>query len=135
LLGIIAVLALAACGGSGGGSKPTTGDSGASVTKLTDSSTASASAGTEHTGHPGYALMLQNDCKTCHTPDNPSTGPSFVMIAARYDSTKAGTVEHLAKKVISGGHGSFGDAVMTPHASLSEADAETLVKYILSYKN
>jgi cytochrome c len=78
--------------------------------------------------------MLQNDCKTCHAPDKPVTGPSFVMIAARYDSTKPGTVEHLAQKVISGGKGSWGDVPMTPHAALSEKDAETLVRYVLSYK-
>lgn len=78
--------------------------------------------------------MLQNDCKTCHTPDAPSTGPSFAMIAARYDSTKTGTVENLAKKVIAGGKGNWGQVPMTPHPSLSQQDAETLVRYILSYK-
>ena len=134
LIGIVSLLALAACGNNQSGSQPTSSDSAGSITKITDSATASASAGTEHTGHPGYAIMVQNDCKTCHTPDKPSTGPSFIMIAARYDSTKAGTVEHLAKKVITGGKGSWGDVPMTPHAALSEQDAETLVKYVLSYK-
>jgi len=99
-----------------------------------DSASASASAGTEHTGHPGWAIMQQQDCKTCHTPDKQSTGPSFMMIAARYDSAKAGTVEHLAQKVITGGKGSWGDVPMTPHPALSKEDAEELVKYVLSYK-
>jgi cytochrome c len=58
-----------------------------------------------------------------------------MMIAARYDSTKAGTVEHLAQKVITGGKGSWGDVPMTPHPGLSKQDAEELVKYVLSYKN
>lgn len=133
LIGIVSVLALFACNNTQA-PKPTQSDSAATITKISDSSGASSSAGTEHTGHPGYALLLQNDCKTCHTPDKPSTGPSFVMIAARYDSTKAGTVEHLAQKVISGGKGSWGDVPMTPHAALSEKDAETLVRYVLSYK-
>jgi cytochrome c len=133
LIGIVSLLALGACNNNQA-PPPATGDSAATITKITDSSTASASAGTEHTGHPGYALLLQNDCKTCHTPDKPATGPSFVMIAARYDSTKSGTVEHLAQKVISGGKGSWGDVPMTPHPALSQADAETLVRYVLSYK-
>jgi cytochrome c len=134
LIGIVSLLALAACGGNSGGSQPSSSDSAASITKVQDSANATAEKGAEHTGHPGYAIMLQNDCKTCHTPDAPSTGPSFAMIAARYDSTKAGTVEHLAKKVISGGKGSWGETPMTPHPALSEQDAETLVRYVLSYK-
>jgi cytochrome c len=133
LIGIVSLLALAACG-SNQASQPTSSDSATAITKITDSASASSSAGTEHTGHPGYALMLQNDCKTCHAPDKPVTGPSFAMIAARYDSTKAGTVEHLAQKVIAGGKGQWGDVPMVSHPSLSEKDAETLVRYILSYK-
>ena len=135
LMGIASLLVLAACGSNQGNGKATT-DTTASPAEhqMTDTGSASANAGTEHTTYPGYGIMLQQDCKTCHTPDKISTGPSF-MIAARYDSTKAGTVEHLAEKVISGGKGSFGDVPMTPHPSLSKADAEELVKYILSYKN
>lgn len=133
---IASLLALAACGGSGGNNSSTSTDTTAGVAQQQhgDSATASATAGAEHTDHPGYAIMQQQDCKTCHTPDKQSTGPSFMMIAARYDSTKAGTVEHLAEKVISGGKGSWGDVPMTPHPSLSKADAQELVKYVLSYK-
>jgi cytochrome c len=130
------VLFLVACGSGQGRDKSSSTDTTASnVVKPQDSTNAAGNAGTEHTGHPGYAIMQANDCKTCHTPDKPSTGPSFAMIAARYDSTKTGTVEHLAKKVLSGGSGSFGTVPMTPHASLTEKDAEQMVRYILSYKN
>jgi cytochrome c len=132
-MGLAVILLLAACG-SGSGNGKTSSDTSSNLPKPQDSSTVSSSAGTDHTGHPGYAIMLTQDCKTCHTPDNPSTGPSFIMIAARYDSTKPGTLEHLAKKVISGGSGSFGTTPMTPHTGLSEQDAEEMVKYILSYK-
>jgi cytochrome c len=135
LMALASLLALFACGGSQGNDKTPASDTPATATQPADPSASAAASGTLHTGHPGYALMAQQDCKTCHTPDKPSTGPSFAMIAARYDSTKAGTVEHLAKKVISGGSGSFGTIPMTPHATLSEKDAEELVKYVLSYKN
>jgi cytochrome c len=138
-IGIVSLLVLAACGGQGnstsGSGDTAAGAGSAAGNHPVDSSTVSASAGTEHTGHPGYAIMLQQDCKTCHTPDVAGTGPSFAMIAARYDSTKPGTVENLAKKVISGGKGSWGDVPMTPHPSISQKDAEELVKYVLSYKN
>src|SRR5262249_16939286 len=133
LIGIVSVLALAACNNNTA-PQPTSGDSAASITKISDSAGASSSAGTEHTRHPGYALMLQNDCQTCHAPDMPVSGRWFLLLAARYDSTNAGTGEHLAQKVSSGGKGNWGDVPMTPHAALSEKDAETLVRYILSYK-
>lgn len=128
------VLALVSCGGSQGNDKKGNADT-TTIAAPADTSTAAAGTETAHTGHPGYALMQQQDCKTCHNIDKPLTGPSFVMIAARYDSTKAGTVENLAKKVITGGSGQFGTIPMTPHAALSQKDAEVLVKYILSYKN
>jgi cytochrome c len=136
LMGMVSLLVLAACGGNSGNNNAATRDTtaGTAEHQMVDSSSASASSGTEHTGHPGWAIMQQQDCKTCHTPDKQSTGPSFMMIAARYDSTKAGTVDHLAQKVITGGKGSWGDVPMTPHPGLSKQDAEKLVKYVLSYK-
>lgn len=132
-MALVSVLALVSCGGSQGNDKPAA-DTTTTTAQSADTGSAATGSVAEHTGHPGYAIMKQNDCRTCHNIDKPLTGPSFVMIAARYDSTKAGTVEHLAKKVISGGTGSFGTIPMTPHAALSEKDAETLVRYVLSYK-
>jgi cytochrome c len=40
----------------------------------------------------------------------------------------------LASKIIKGGQGVWGAIPMTPHSSLSEADAEQMVKYILLLK-
>jgi cytochrome c len=134
LIGIVSILALTACGGNGGNDKTAaTTDTAASPTNPPAGSMPNAAA-TEHTAHPGYALMQSQDCKTCHAVDKQVTGPSFQMIAAHYDSTQAGVVERLAKKVISGGSGNWGTVPMTPHPALSEQDAEELVRYILSYK-
>jgi cytochrome c len=44
-------------------------------------------------------------------------------------------VEHLAKKVISGGSGVWGEIMMTPHPGLSLDSAEAIVRYILLLKN
>ena len=132
-IGIGALAVLAACGGgkgSGSGSAATDTAQSAASTGPTDVSP----DGWWNMHHPGYALFVQQDCKTCHLPDKQLTGPAFTMIAARYDSTKPGTIQTLAKKVISGGKGNWGDAIMTPHAGLSEKDAEELVRYVLSYK-
>ena len=60
-------------------------------------------------------------------------GPAFKDIAAKYPPTDA-NIDKLSDKVIKGGSGSWGDIAMTPHASLSKADAKTIVTYILSLK-
>jgi cytochrome c len=60
-----------------------------------------------------------------------SLGPAFMQIALKYKGDK-GAEERLAKKIISGGSGVWGDAAMPAHPSFSINDAATIVKYILS---
>ena len=43
-------------------------------------------------------------------------------------------VDYLAKKIITGGSGVWGEIMMAPHPSLSEEDAKTLARYILLMK-
>ncbi|MCW3112191.1 MAG: cytochrome, partial [Segetibacter sp.] len=62
-----------------------------------------------------------------------SVGPAFKDIAKRYPVNKI-YIEMLAQKVIRGGSGSWGYAVMDPHPKLSLEDAKTMVSYILSFK-
>jgi cytochrome c len=40
----------------------------------------------------------------------------------------------LAEKIIKGGKGNWGDVMMTPHANVSQEDAEAMVKYIFTLK-
>ncbi len=82
----------------------------------------------------GLTLIAANDCLTCHKVDEKVTGPAYRDVANKYDNTDA-NVKMLAQKVITGGKGVWGDAAMTPHAALSEADAEQMVKYILLLRN
>ena len=42
--------------------------------------------------------------------------------------------KEIAEKIIKGGTGVWGSALMTPHASLAQEDAEAMVKYILLLK-
>jgi len=80
----------------------------------------------------GLALVQTNDCLTCHTVASPSTGPAFAEIAKKYHESDVST---LADKVIAGGSGVWGQVPMTPHPTLSKADAEQIVKYILLLKD
>ena len=79
----------------------------------------------------GQALIEASDCRVCHDPEVATTGPALRAIAERYPATRS-NVERLARKVIRGGSGAWGQAAMTPHPSLSEADARQMVHFVLT---
>jgi cytochrome c len=82
----------------------------------------------------GLDLIAKSDCLTCHKVDEKLTGPSYRDVANKYASFSDTIVTHLAGKIINGGKGVWGEVYMTPHAGLSQADAEAMVKYILLLK-
>jgi cytochrome c len=110
---------------------------GSSNSSSSDSSAAATAAATDLSGNPDYvkglALIAKNDCLTCHKVDEKVIGPAYDSVANRYAGMDT-AVTHLAHKVIKGGSGVWGTVAMTPHDSLSEADAEQMVKYILLLK-
>jgi len=113
------------------------GDNASNSSANTDSS-ANASGANDISTNPDYQKGLQliasNDCLTCHKVDEKLTGPPYRDVANKYENTDA-NVKMLAEKVIKGGSGNWGTVPMTPHAALSEADAEQMVKYILLLRN
>jgi cytochrome c len=84
----------------------------------------------------GLALVSKPEylCLTCHKIDEKLTGPAYRDVANKYAGMPDTIVTHLAKKIISGGNGVWGEIFMTPHPTLSQADAEVMVKYILLLK-
>jgi len=126
LLTIAVVSLVAACGNN------------ASNSSANADSSASASAANDISTNPDYQkgvqLIATNDCLTCHKVDEKLTGPPYRDVANKYENTDA-NVKMLAEKVIKGGSGNWGTVPMTPHAALSEADAEQMVKYILLLRN
>ncbi|WP_268033141.1 c-type cytochrome [Algoriphagus sp. PAP.12] len=79
----------------------------------------------------GKVLISYSDCYECHEVDQDATGPSFLDIARRYPSNQI-YVEFLARKIISGGSGTWGTPVMRAHPKLRQIDAEKMIIYILS---
>jgi cytochrome c len=75
-------------------------------------------------------LIDNSDCKSCHNTNTASRGPSFTDIAKKYAGDETAR-DRLAKKVISGGSGSWGDAMMPPHPAMPENNARAISKYIL----
>lgn len=110
---------------------------GSNENKPAETSNTNGAATTEAPADPeaekGLALVANSDCFTCHQIVDNSTGPSYQAIAERYKG-QAGAVDSLAHKVIKGGAGNWGTVPMTAHPTLSEEDARTMVKYVLSLK-
>ncbi len=82
----------------------------------------------------GKNLMESLDCKACHKVAEKSVGPAFTAVSEKYKSD-AGAMVYLANKIIKGGGGVWGDAVMSAHPNLSESDAKTIVTWVLSLAN
>ncbi|PPE68783.1 c-type cytochrome [Caldimonas thermodepolymerans] len=78
-------------------------------------------------------LAQQKNCLICHNVDKRVVGPSFKEIAAKYAGQKD-AVDKLAQKVIKGGSGVWGQAPMPANPQVSEAEAKTLVQWILTQK-
>lgn len=81
----------------------------------------------------GLELVAKSDCLTCHKISEKLTGPAYKDVAAKYEATDE-NINMLAAKIIKGGSGVWSAIPMTPHPTLSEADAKQMVKYILLLK-
>lgn len=78
----------------------------------------------------GQNLIARSDCKSCHLVDKKSVGPAYIDVARRYQGN-AKEQERIAKKIITGGAGVWGDHAMSAHPQIQEADAALMVKYIM----
>lgn len=122
-----------ACGNSGNS------DNGSNDSALSSASdTIPSASSTDITANPDYqnglALIAKSDCLTCHKIEEKLIGPPYKDVANKYAGVDT-AVRYLSHKVITGGSGVWGPIAMTPHASLSQADAEQMVKYVLLLKN
>ncbi|HWK53943.1 MAG TPA: c-type cytochrome, partial [Hyphomicrobiales bacterium] len=70
------------------------------------------------------------DCAGCHLMAEPLVGPSYRDIAARYALNDA-NLDLLAGKIRTGGGGAWGEVPMTPHPTLTAADARAMAQAIL----
>ena len=78
-------------------------------------------------------LAKAKNCMACHAVDKKMVGPAYKDVAAIYAGQK-GIEEKLVQKVIKGSKGAWGEIPMPPNANVNEAEAQTLVKWILSQK-
>ena len=78
----------------------------------------------------GLEKVKGSDCTGCHQVDRKLIGPAYADVAAKYENTEA-NVAMLAKKVIAGGVGVWGEIPMAAHPNLTEEDATDMVRYVL----
>ncbi len=77
------------------------------------------------------ALARESNCFACHATATRMVGPSLREVAERYrGDTKAEAI--LSDRVRAGVQGNWGAIPMPPHPNLSDEDARSLVRWILS---
>ena len=80
--------------------------------------------------HANAELAQQKNCLNCHQIDAKLVGPPYKMVAAKYRSD-ADAESRLVRKVLEGSFGTWGQIPM-PANPITEAEAHTLVKWVLS---
>ncbi|HEX8060000.1 MAG TPA: ThuA domain-containing protein [Cyclobacteriaceae bacterium] len=88
-------------------------------------------AGHQKAELPGKIMMAESDCKSCHQLNEKSAGPSYKMIAAKYEKDSK-AIDKLSDKVLKGGAGVWGETPMAAHPQLSKEQTMAMVEYILS---
>lgn len=78
-------------------------------------------------------LAKSKNCLACHAVGNKVVGPAYKDVAAKYAGQKDAEAK-LVQKVLKGGAGVWGPVPMPANTQVSEAEAHTLVKWILSLK-
>lgn len=78
-------------------------------------------------------LAKAKNCMACHAMDNKVVGPGYKEVAAKYAGQKDAE-DKLVQKVLKGGAGAWGPVPMPANPQVSDAEARTLVKWILAQK-
>ena len=128
LLSLTILSFIAACGGS---------DT-SKTTRDTASEAVATTPATDLSSNPvyqkGVELTGKFMCPSCHKIDEKLTGPGYREVAEKYAGADDATIVKLAKKIIDGGSGVWGEIPMTPHPNVSEQEAKDMVHYILLLK-
>lgn len=78
-------------------------------------------------------LAKEKNCLACHAIDSKLVGPAYKDVAAKYKGDKSAEGK-LVQKVMKGGSGTWGPIPMPANPQVTEAEAHTLVKWVLSLK-
>ncbi|HWU97135.1 MAG TPA: c-type cytochrome [Oxalicibacterium sp.] len=90
-------------------------------------------AGVSNVAMANADLAKAKNCMACHSVNNKVLGPAFKDVAAKYAGQK-GAEDKLVQKVMKGSSGVWGAIPMPANTQVSDAEAHTLVKWILTLK-
>jgi len=79
------------------------------------------------------ALAKSKNCLACHAVATKLVGPAYKDVAAKYAGQKDAEAK-LVAKVMKGGSGTWGSMAMPANPQVTEAEAHTLVKWVLAQK-
>ena len=76
------------------------------------------------------SVFAANACANCHDASTRLVGPALKEIAARYKGKKVSA--EVAKRIIEGSEGRWGEMAHPSNAALDPADAALLARWILA---
>ena len=77
-------------------------------------------------------LAAKQHCDECHAMRETRIGPSFEAVALRYSVEGPEAQERLARKIIYGGAGNWGNIPMVANERVGLEDARAIASWILS---
>src|SRR3954468_7750940 len=77
-------------------------------------------------------LAAKQHCDECHAIQEARIGPPFQAVAVRYSAEGPAAEERLARKIINGGAGNWGNIPMVANERVSLEDARAIARWILS---
>lgn len=78
-------------------------------------------------------LAKSKNCMACHAVATKLVGPAFKDVAVKYAGQKDAE-EKMTQKIIKGGSGVWGAVPMPANPQLTEAESQSLAKWVLSQK-
>ena len=79
----------------------------------------------------GLSLMMESTCFACHADKEIMTGPSFSVIAERYEKNSK-NIALLANHILEGSSGQWGNIEMPSHPNLTVEETEKIADFILT---
>jgi cytochrome c len=77
-------------------------------------------------------LAAKQHCDECHAIREYRIGPPFLAVAVRYSADGPAAEERLARKIINGGAGTWGNIPMVANERVSLKDARAIAHWVLS---
>src|SRR6185437_6092912 len=77
-------------------------------------------------------LAAKQHCDECHALREYRIGPPFLAVAVLYSAEGPAAEERLARKIINGGAGNWGNIPMVANERVSLKDARAIARWVVS---